>query len=59
MRERCRRSRCRAKLVAENLGSPLLAALVIGSGIVAQRLSPHDAGAGVKEVPVARRGSTC
>lgn len=32
------------KLVAEYLGSLLLAALVIGSGIAAQRLSPHDTG---------------
>ncbi|GAA2992190.1 aquaporin [Actinokineospora diospyrosa] len=31
-------------LVAEFLGSLLLAALVIGSGIAAQRLSPHDVG---------------
>ena len=32
------------KLVAEYLGSLLLAALVIGSGIAAQRLSPGDTG---------------
>ena len=32
------------KLLAEYLGSLLLAALVIGSGIAAQRLSPHDQG---------------
>ena len=32
------------KLLAEYLGSLLLAALVIGSGIAAQRLSPHDTG---------------
>ena len=32
------------KLVAEFLGSMLLAALVIGSGIAAQRLSPGDTG---------------
>ncbi|MEA5367146.1 MIP/aquaporin family protein [Amycolatopsis sp., V23-08] len=32
------------KLVAEYLGSMLLAALVIGSGIAAQRLSPADTG---------------
>jgi glycerol uptake facilitator-like aquaporin len=31
-------------LLAEYLGSALLAALVIGSGIAAQRLSPHDVG---------------
>ncbi|CCH33285.1 MIP/aquaporin family protein [Actinosynnema sp. NPDC047251] len=32
------------RLVSEFLGSLLLAALVIGSGIAAQRLSPHDIG---------------
>src|ERR1700684_2703613 len=32
------------RLVAESLGSALLAAIVIGSGIAAQRLSPGDAG---------------
>ncbi|NKE58980.1 aquaporin family protein [Lentzea sp. PSKA42] len=32
------------KLLAEFLGSALLAALVIGSGIAAQRLSPNDVG---------------
>ena len=32
------------KLLADFLGSLLLAALVIGSGIAAQRLSPSDAG---------------
>ncbi len=32
------------RLLAELLGSILLAALVIGSGIAAQRLSPHDLG---------------
>ena len=32
------------RLVAELLGSILLAALVIGSGIAAQRLSPDDVG---------------
>jgi glycerol uptake facilitator-like aquaporin len=34
----------RRKVVAEYLGSLLLAALVIGSGIAAQRLSPADTG---------------
>jgi glycerol uptake facilitator-like aquaporin len=34
----------RRKLVAEFIGSLLLAALVIGSGIAAQRLSPGDTG---------------
>jgi hypothetical protein len=32
------------RLVAEFLGSALLAAIVIGSGIAAQRLSPSDTG---------------
>src|SRR6202035_5212505 len=32
------------RLVAEFLGSAFLAAIVIGSGIAAQRLSPSDAG---------------
>ncbi|HEY1451107.1 MAG TPA: MIP/aquaporin family protein [Solirubrobacteraceae bacterium] len=32
------------RLLAELLGSAFLAALVIGSGIAAQRLSPHDVG---------------
>jgi glycerol uptake facilitator-like aquaporin len=32
------------RLVAEFLGSAFLAAVVIGSGIAAQRLSPHDVG---------------
>ncbi|MDQ6745562.1 MAG: aquaporin family protein [Actinomycetota bacterium] len=32
------------RLLAELLGSGFLAALVIGSGIAAQQLSPHDAG---------------
>jgi arsenate reductase len=32
------------RLTAEFLGSAFLAALVIGSGIAAQRLSPHDTG---------------
>ena len=32
------------RLLAEHLGSLLLAALVIGSGIAAQRLSPDDVG---------------
>ncbi|HKS47644.1 MAG TPA: MIP/aquaporin family protein [Amycolatopsis sp.] len=37
------------KLVAEYLGSLLLAALVIGSGIAAQRLSPGDTGSQLME----------
>ena len=36
--------RCRGRLLAEFLGSALLAAIVIGSGIAAQRLSPGDVG---------------
>ena len=32
------------RLLAEFLGSALLAAAVIGSGVAAQRLSPHDTG---------------
>jgi arsenate reductase (thioredoxin) len=32
------------RLLAEFLGAALLAALVIGSGIAAQNLSPNDAG---------------
>ena len=32
------------RLLAEFLGSALLAALVVGSGIAAQQLSPHDVG---------------
>src|SRR6476661_7886611 len=32
------------RLLAELLGSAFLAALVIGSGIAAQNLSPHDVG---------------
>src|ERR1700727_1504525 len=34
----------RRRLLAELLGSAFLAAVVIGSGIAAQRLSPGDAG---------------
>jgi glycerol uptake facilitator-like aquaporin len=34
----------RRRLLAELLGSPLLAAVVVGSGIAAQRLSPGDTG---------------
>ena len=30
------------RLLAEFLGSAFLAALVVGSGIAAQRLTPHD-----------------
>lgn len=37
------------KLVAEYLGSLLLAALVIGSGIAAQRLSSGDTGSQLTE----------
>ncbi len=37
------------RLLAEYLGSAFLAALVIGSGIAAQSLSPHDAGLALLE----------
>ena len=37
-------SRCGARLTAEFLGSAFLAAVVIGSGIAAQRLSPGQTG---------------
>lgn len=33
-----------ARLLAEGLGTGLLVAVVVGSGIAAQRLSPHDVG---------------
>jgi glycerol uptake facilitator-like aquaporin len=38
------RTDIRRRLFAEYLGSAFLAALVIGSGIAAQQLSPHDTG---------------
>ncbi|MBX3100546.1 MAG: aquaporin family protein [Salinibacterium sp.] len=41
------------RLVAEFLGSALLAALVIGSGIAAQRLSPTDTGLQLLENAIA------
>ena len=44
------------RLLAELLGSMFLAALVIGSGIAAQRLSPHDAGLELLENAVATAG---
>jgi len=47
------------KLVAEYLGSLLLAALVIGSGIAAQRLSPHDPGLQLTENTVRRMRDEC
>jgi len=37
------------RLLAEYLGSAFLAALVIGSGIAAQTLSPHDTGLALLE----------
>jgi glycerol uptake facilitator-like aquaporin len=43
----------RRRLLAEYLGSAFLAAVVIGSGIAAQRLSPHDLGLELFEVAVA------
>ena len=44
------------RLLAELLGSALLAALVIGSGIAAQRLSPHDVGLQLFENAAATAG---
>jgi arsenate reductase len=41
------------RLLAELLGSALLAAVVIGAGIAAQQLSPHDAGLHLFEVAAA------
>jgi glycerol uptake facilitator-like aquaporin len=41
------------RLVAESLGSALLAAVVVGSGIAAQRLSPGDSGLELLENAVA------
>src|SRR5579871_6342111 len=41
------------RLLAELLGSALLAALVIGSGIAARTLSPHDVGLELLENAVA------
>jgi glycerol uptake facilitator-like aquaporin len=43
----------RRRLLAEFLGSAFLAAVVIGSGIAAQRLSPHDTGLQLLENAVA------
>jgi glycerol uptake facilitator-like aquaporin len=43
----------RKRLFAEFLGSALLAAVVIGSGIAAQRLSPNDAGLQLLENAIA------
>jgi glycerol uptake facilitator-like aquaporin len=37
------------RLFAEFLGSAFLAAIVIGSGIAAQQLSPHDTGLALLE----------
>jgi arsenate reductase len=44
------------RLLAELLGSAFLAALVIGSGIAAQRLSPHDIGLQLFENAAATAG---
>lgn len=44
------------RLLAEFLGSAFLAALVIGSGIAAQQLSPHDTGLQLLENSVATAG---
>jgi glycerol uptake facilitator-like aquaporin len=42
------------RLLAELLGSAFLAAVVIGSGIAAQRLSPGNTGLELLEAPAAR-----
>ena len=39
------------RLLAEYLGSSFLAAVVVGSGIAAQRLSPDDTGLALLETP--------
>src|ERR1700761_3939895 len=44
------------RLLAELLGSAFLAALVIGSGIAAQQLSPHDVGLQLFENAAATAG---
>ena len=46
----------RRRLLAELLGSAFLAALVIGSGIAAQQLSPHDTGLELFENAAATAG---
>jgi hypothetical protein len=48
------------RLVAEFLGSAFLTAIVVGSGIAAQQLSPGDVGLDLFENAAApRRASTC
>jgi arsenate reductase len=44
------------RLLAEFLGAAFLAAVVIGAGIAAQRLSPHDTGLELFEVAAATAG---
>ena len=44
------------RLLAEFLGAAFLAAVVIGAGIAAQRLSPHDTGLELLEVAAATAG---
>ncbi len=44
------------RLLAEFLGAAYLAAVVIGAGIAAQRLSPHDSGLELFEVAAATAG---
>jgi len=46
----------RSRLFAESLGTALLVAAVVGSGIMAQRLSPHDDGLALLENAVATGG---
>jgi arsenate reductase len=44
------------RLLAEGLGTALLVAAVVGSGIMAQRLSPHDTGLALLENALATGG---
>ena len=47
------------RLAAEFLGSALLAAVVVGSGIAAQQLSPGDIGLELLENAGCHRGRAC
>ena len=47
------------KATAEGVGTALLAAVVVGSGIFAQRLSPGDVGLQLLENSTATAGGTC
>ena len=46
----------RNRLLAEGLGTALLVAAVVGSGIMAQRLSPNDTGLALLENAIATGG---